>query len=70
MLLGFFEMGRGDGDFDAGIEMALRRVLMSPDFLFRRLGVDARRRVAMAIRPRAASLRPAFEAAIELVLGG
>ncbi len=36
MLLGFFEMGRVDGDFDTGIEMALRRVLVSPDFLFRR----------------------------------
>jgi hypothetical protein len=36
MLLGFFDMGRADGDFDAGIEMALRRVLVSPDFLFRR----------------------------------
>ena len=36
MLLGFFHMGRADGDFDAGIEMALRRVLVSPDFLFRR----------------------------------
>ena len=36
MLLGFFHMGRAEGDFDAGIEMALRRVLVSPDFLFRR----------------------------------
>ena len=36
MLLGFFEMGRADRDFDAGVEMALRRVLVSPDFLFRR----------------------------------
>ena len=36
MLLGFFRMGRAEGDFDAGIEMALRRVLVSPDFLFRR----------------------------------
>ncbi|MEE2638071.1 MAG: DUF1592 domain-containing protein [Acidobacteriota bacterium] len=36
MLLGFFHMGREDRDFDAGIEMALRRVLVSPDFLFRR----------------------------------
>ena len=36
MLLGFFHMGRAVGDFDAGIEMALRRVLVSPDFLFRR----------------------------------
>ena len=36
MLLGFFEAGRARGDFDAGIEMALRRILVSPDFLFRR----------------------------------
>ena len=36
MLLGFFRMGRAERDFDAGIEMALRRVLVSPDFLFRR----------------------------------
>ena len=36
MLLGFFEAGRKKGDFDTGIEMALRRILVSPDFLFRR----------------------------------
>ncbi len=36
MLLGFFEAGRARGDFDAGMEMALRRILVSPDFLFRR----------------------------------
>ena len=36
MLLGFFESGRAAGDFDAGIEMGLRRILVSPDFLFRR----------------------------------
>ncbi len=36
MLLGFFHLGRESGDFDAGIEMALRRVLVSPDFIFRR----------------------------------
>ncbi|MCY4636264.1 MAG: DUF1592 domain-containing protein [Acidobacteria bacterium] len=36
MLLGFFESGRARGDFDTGIEMALRRILVSPDFLFRR----------------------------------
>ena len=36
MLLGFFHSGRIDGDFDAGVEMALRRMLVSPDFLFRR----------------------------------
>ena len=36
MLMSFYRLGRGGGDFDAGIEMALRRVLVSPDFLFRR----------------------------------
>ncbi len=36
MLLEFFHQGRAGGDFDTGIEMALRRVLVSPDFLFRR----------------------------------
>ena len=36
MLLGFFEAGRARGGFDAGVEMALRRILVSPDFLFRR----------------------------------
>ena len=36
ILLSFFEAGREGKDFDAGIEMALRRILVSPDFLFRR----------------------------------
>ena len=36
MLLEFFESGRIGNDFDSGIEMALRRILVSPDFLFRR----------------------------------
>ena len=35
MLLEFFDLGRAKGDFDAGIEMALRRLLVSPNFLFR-----------------------------------
>ena len=37
ILLGFYDAGRdgAEGDFDRGIEMALRRVLISPDFLFR-----------------------------------
>ena len=33
-LVGFFEAGRGKG-FDAGIELALERVLTDPNFLFR-----------------------------------
>ena len=36
MLLDFHRQGRAQGDFEAGIEMALRRILVSPDFLFRR----------------------------------
>ena len=34
-LLEFYAQGRAAGDFDAGIEMALRRLLVSPEFLFR-----------------------------------
>jgi len=46
-LLEFFETGRRDGGtFDAGIQFALERVLVDPDFLLRihRLSSDARRR--------------------------
>ena len=35
LLLGFYREGRGGGDFETGIEMALRRLLVSPEFLFR-----------------------------------
>ena len=38
------------------------------DFVFRRLALDAQRRVSMAIRPRAASPRPAFETEFDLVV--
>ena len=34
-LLGFYQRGRADGNFDAGIRAALERLLVSPDFLFR-----------------------------------
>ena len=34
-LLGFYERGRAEGDFDHGIEKALVAMLVSPDFLFR-----------------------------------
>ncbi len=34
-LLTFFEQGAATGGFDAGIELALRRLLVSPEFLFR-----------------------------------
>ncbi|MBI4464008.1 MAG: DUF1592 domain-containing protein [Acidobacteria bacterium] len=34
-LLGFYKAGRGEGGFEAGIEMALQAILVSPEFLFR-----------------------------------
>ena len=34
-LLAFYKVGRGEGDFDGGIEMAMRAMLVSPNFLFR-----------------------------------
>jgi mono/diheme cytochrome c family protein len=36
MLLGFYQRGRNDGTFDTGIEMALRRILLDPEFYFRK----------------------------------
>ena len=33
--LAFYEQGRGEGDFESGIELALRALLTSPEFLFR-----------------------------------
>ena len=35
MPLSFYERGRADGGFEAGIELALRALLTSPEFLFR-----------------------------------
>src|SRR6202035_494481 len=34
-LLRFYEAGRTEGDFDAGVETALQNILISRDFLFR-----------------------------------
>ena len=34
-LLVFYQAGRNKGNFDEGIEMALRRILASPEFMFR-----------------------------------
>jgi len=34
--MGFYQRGRNAKDFDSGIEMALRRILADPDFVFRR----------------------------------
>jgi mono/diheme cytochrome c family protein len=34
-LMRFYDMGRKKGRFDTGIELALRRILASPDFVFR-----------------------------------
>jgi hypothetical protein len=35
VLVGFYHEGRAKGSFDGGIEMALRRILASPEFVFR-----------------------------------
>ena len=35
VLLDFYEQGRAEGGFEAGVELGLRRLLASPDFLFR-----------------------------------
>jgi hypothetical protein len=35
LLLRFYQEGRAGGGFDAGIELALQRILVSPSFLFR-----------------------------------
>jgi hypothetical protein len=34
-LLGFYQQGRGDGDFESGIQHALARILVAPSFLYR-----------------------------------
>jgi mono/diheme cytochrome c family protein len=34
-LLGFFQKGRNEGDFDAGVEYVVTRILASPEYLFR-----------------------------------
>ena len=34
-LVAFYRSGRGEGTFEAGIEFALERILIDPDFLFR-----------------------------------
>jgi hypothetical protein len=34
-LLGFYQQGRNEGDFDTGIQYAITRIIASPEFLFR-----------------------------------
>src|SRR5262249_3956830 len=34
-LVGFYQNGRAEGDFETGVRAALERILVSPDFLFR-----------------------------------
>ena len=50
-LMDFYRAGRGGGSFDAGVQLALERVLISPDFLFRveRDPIDARPATAYAL---------------------
>jgi cytochrome c551/c552 len=42
ILMGFYQQGRNEGgDFDHGIELALRRILADPQFVFRKEGEPA-----------------------------
>jgi hypothetical protein len=34
-LLGFYQQGRGEGDFESGIQQAVARILVAPSFLYR-----------------------------------
>ncbi len=36
MLMGFYQQGRNDGNFDTGIERGLQRILSDPEFAFRK----------------------------------
>jgi hypothetical protein len=36
LLMSFYQQGRNGGTFDTGIEMAIRRILADPEFIFRR----------------------------------
>ncbi len=36
ILMGFYQQGRNDGNFDTGIERALQRILSDPEFAFRK----------------------------------
>jgi Protein of unknown function (DUF1592)/Protein of unknown function (DUF1588)/Protein of unknown function (DUF1587)/Protein of unknown function (DUF1585)/Protein of unknown function (DUF1595) len=36
MLMGFYQQGRNDGNFEIGIERALQRILADPEFVFRK----------------------------------
>ena len=40
-LMAFYERGRAEGGFEAGIELAIRRMLVSPKFLFRTVAQPA-----------------------------
>jgi cytochrome c551/c552 len=36
LLMGFYQQGRNDGNFDTGVERALQRILADPEFVFRK----------------------------------
>ncbi|MEW6322662.1 MAG: DUF1592 domain-containing protein [Acidobacteriota bacterium] len=49
-LLAFYEQGRRDGDFEAGIRLGLQAILASPKFLFRLESAPATLRAGQAYR--------------------
>ena len=61
-LMDFYRAGRDGGSFDAGIQLALERVLISPDFLFRveRDPIDIRPGASYALNDTALASRLSY----------
>ena len=49
-LIALFERGRRDGGFDAGVEWMIERILVDPDFLFRKVQAPASARAGAPYR--------------------
>ena len=61
-LMDFYRAGRDGGSFDSGVQLALERVLISPDFLFRveRDPIDSRPGTAYALNDTALASRLSY----------
>jgi mono/diheme cytochrome c family protein len=58
-LLDFYQKGRADGSFDDGIEFAVRRLLISPEFLYRIEADPAARAAARTLQATKTAASPA-----------
>ncbi|HEX5045610.1 MAG TPA: DUF1592 domain-containing protein [Gammaproteobacteria bacterium] len=61
-LMPFYEQGRADGGFDAGIQLALERLLVSPQFLYR-IEREPAAPASAAVRPAENAIRGAVTGA-------